>query len=424
MQFAHWISRAFVSGPGDYSDYGGVQVEAGDDPNFTEQDIWSCYHDFDNQNGVVFPFHWCCYELLSKVLTGTDNVAKIDKDLLYSVMQELSVDYGKRLDLDYGNPGPAEEQFWESNPGEEFLVSHPTNESGIANQLVTLIAGGDFNLSPFNLDLGRRVRHDPFARLPYDLVHKISCLLPVKALLDLGKVSWHILSSFQGNGSFWKERIKRAMPWFFELHELMEDSEAFEGINFKLLLAWADNITTAKIGMYGPSMGIANRRRIWSVCEQLADRYLPRYVGEVSSDLSHVEMMIRKLSACVHMPVVCYPMPPRKDHAVAYWIRSWQDVYSDRNILEIFWDAEGSLVGVSLSVDGHRRLFGQDDGIDGVVRQALVLEKGDWVTGLILHLPVLCLHAIRRHVVLQKRTPGNLTSTSIKGVTVSWALRI
>ena len=414
MAFAYWISRAFVSGPGGYSDYGGVDVEAGDDPNYKEEDSFTCYRDFDNQNtNVVFPFHWCCYELLSKALTGTSNVAKIDKDLLYSVMQELSADCSSRLNLDYGNPGPAGEQFWESNPGEEFLVSHPTTESDIVNQLVTLIAGGDFNVSPSNLDLGRRVKHDPFAKLPYDLVYKLSCLLPVKALLDLGKVSWPIQSAFQGNGNFWKDRIKRAMPWFFELHELMNysDSEVFEGINSKSLLAWADNITTPKIGMKGPSMGIANRRRIWSVCEQLADRYLPRCVEEGPPNLDHIGRMISKLSGCVQMPVVCSPMPHRKDKAVAYWVRSWADVYSERNILEIFWDAEGSLVGLSLSGDGHRRLFGKDDAIEGGSRQALVLEKGDWITGLILHLPVLCL--------LASRTPDDSTITSVKGITVS-----
>jgi hypothetical protein len=264
-----------VSGPGTYSDYGGVDVEAGYDPNYNNNDLFSCYHDFDNQCNPVFPFHWCCYELLSKALTGTTDVAKIDKDLLFNVMKELAPDYTSRLDLDYGNPGPPQEQFWDSNPGEEFLVAHPMNESDLANQLVTLIAGGDFNLSPANLDLGPRVKHDPFAKLPYDLVYKISCILPLKALLDLGKVSWPVQSAFQNNSSFWKERIKGAMPWFFELHELI-DSEAFEGINFKALLAWADKMTTAKVGMTGPSMGIANRRRIWGVCEELAERYLPR----------------------------------------------------------------------------------------------------------------------------------------------------
>jgi hypothetical protein len=134
------------------------------------------------------------------------------------------------------------------------------------------------------------------------------------------------------------------------------------------------------------------------------------------------EAMIRERSLCVHMLVVCSPVPSRKNPSVAYWVRSWADVYTDRNVLEIFWDAKGSLAGISLSHDSQRRLFGRDDTSEGYSKHTVVLEKGDWITGLILHLPVLSLHITTRHP--DSGTINGFKTTSVKGVTVSFRLRV
>lgn len=392
-------------------------MEPGSDPNYPSDDFFSCYSDFDNQGNPVFPFHWCCYQLLSKTLTGTTEVSRIDKDVLYSIMQELSAGGAPRLDLDYGDPGPPVEQFWDSNHGEELFLCHPMAESALINHLVTLIAAGDLNFSPANIDFGPRVEHDPFTKLPYDLLYKISCLLPVKDLLNLGKVSWPAQSAFQNNTSFWKERVMAVMPWFFELHELMSDAEAFKELDFKKLVTWTDKMTTPKRGMTGPALGIANRRRIWGVCEQIADKYLPRCPQDDEFNSGSVEGMIRKHSACVHMPVVYFPVPNKKDLSVSYWVRSWPEIYTERKLLEIFWDATGSLAGLSLTQDGQRRLFGTDDASEGRSKNSIEFSKEDWIAGFILHLPVLSLTAVPQHT----RNPSaaeDTTTTSVKGISV------
>jgi hypothetical protein len=404
------ICRAFVSGPGTYSDYGGVDVEAGNDPNFKDF-LFSCYHDFD-QGDPVFPFHWCCYDLLCKALTGSNDVSKIDKDLLFNVMQELAPDYTSRLDLDYGKPGPENEQFWVSEPGMEFLVAHPTAETGHTARWKTMILDSDFNILASSHDLGPRVKYDPFVKLPYDLIHKICCLLSVNSLLDLGRASWPVQSVLRNNDKFWKGRMKSLLPWFSELHELINDPEVLQKRSAKALFVWADKISTAKVGMKGPFMGLANRRRIWGVCEQLAGLYLPRLRESDGSRPGSIEHMIQKRSACVNMPVVSFPVASRRDLERAYFVRSWADLNALKHFLEIFWDANGSLVGISLSPDTQRRLFGKDDTHDGVLRQSMDLEKGDWISGFILHLPIMNL--TRRG----NKDDGPRKATSIKGITV------
>jgi len=336
-------------------------------------------------------------------------------------MQELTPDHSSRLDLDYGNPGPEREQFWVSEPGMEFLVSHPTAETA---GLRTTILESDLKMATYDHDLGPRVKHDPFTKLPYDLVYKVCCLLPVKALLDLSRASWPVHSVLKNDDKFWKGRMKSLLPWFFELHELLKDPEILRNQSAKALCIWADKVSTAKLGMTGPFLGLANRRRIWGVCEQLAGLYLPRLPDSDEYNVNSIEQMIQNRSSCAHMPVVSYPVPSRRDLVRAYFVQSWTDLHAqadfhaDVHVFEVFWDASGSLVGISLNPDTQRRLFGIDDTYEGVLKQSMVLEKGDWISGFILHLPVMTLG--RRG----NEDKSLAKTTSIKGITVSFQIEV
>ncbi|KKY27766.1 putative f-box domain protein [Diplodia seriata] len=110
---AKGVSKAFIAGPGHYWDYGGVEFdgELGDGVPH--------YYSVVSDITAVFPFHWCCFELLLKALTGTADPGMLEKDLLYSIMEDLAPDCASRLDLDYGTPDPEDGQFWESRAGEE-----------------------------------------------------------------------------------------------------------------------------------------------------------------------------------------------------------------------------------------------------------------------------------------------------------------
>jgi hypothetical protein len=112
------------------------------------------------------------------------------------------------------------------------------------------------------------------------------------------------------------------------------------------------------------------------------------------------------------MPVVSFPVASRRDLERTYFLRSWADLNALEHVLEIFWDANGSLVGISLSPDTQRRLFGKDDTHDGVSRQSMVLEKGDWISGFILHLPIM--NIVRRG----NKDRDSPKTMSIKGITV------
>lgn len=424
--------RAFVSGPGTYDDIGYVDVDVGDDPNCEEFDFGRvlCYRNEDDKGDAIFPFHWCCYEMLAKCITGSfeassfddegDLVYSLDNDLLYGIMQELSQDLGRCFsNIDYGDAGRMQDQFWEAKPGYEFLVCHPLEVAGANEAVSSMFASDAFKTRTPCSDLADRVRVDPFLKIPYDVVYRISGLISNEDLVNLTRASWPIQGLLRNNDQFWRQRIKASfLPWFIELGELLEQDETLLWTNNpQRIFQWAERSTRSDRWLTGPLMGVVNRRRIWSACEQFSDLY--RLQEEVKNDdsISDEEKLIRKYSKGVHPVVISSPKatklnPTRK----VFWAKTWPELRSQEKTLETFWDRRGSLVGIALTPNGQKRrllgISGSDD--DGVIRESMRLEAEEWIKGLVVHLPVpTCLDDN------QSKTSPNQWKTSPKGLTVS-----
>jgi len=281
------IIRAFISGPGVYSDRSRVTVEPGDDPNYPgEEKMWafSCYSSSykDADEDQVFPFHWPCYELLARALAGTDDVKtatkQVDNDVLNAVMRSIVSTYPRHLDLDYGASAKAHSQWWRCILGYEFVVA-PFDDRTQVNAVLLLrsiISSNSFQLPAVNCDLGPKVRNDPFQKLPREILHMIiSFVRDNDSVLRLCRASWLVHCALRVDEPFWRGRIRTTLPCFFELHRLIaDDRELLRGKSLKGLLLAVDSLTWPRKHMRGPFMGLANRRRIWSVCEQIAHLYL------------------------------------------------------------------------------------------------------------------------------------------------------
>lgn len=403
-----------MSGPGTYNDCWGVSVESGDDPNAEDVnlDMPSCYHNLDAICDAIFPFHWCCYEILTKCLTGSFDDDRLDKDLLYSVMQGLSLDAGTCLRVvDYGDAARMQGQNWETLAGYEFIVSHPFNVPGASELTLSMFGTDAFEPKSSCTDLGRGVRDDPFVRTSYDIIYRISKFISDDELANLARASWPVHALLRNNHQFWRQRLKASFfPWFFELRDLLEQDQALlQTNNAHRIFQWAESMTRPKKWLAGPLMGVANRRRIWSVCEQLGGRYWPEKAEKDDTSMSDEEKLTRRYSESIPLVTVSSPEatklnPTRK----VYWARSWSEVQSESKTLEIFWNREGSLVGIALTPDGQeRRLLGMAGSDDGMVRESMSLGAGEWVTDLIVHIPV------PTHV------NNDQLMTSPKGLTVS-----
>ncbi|KAL1615432.1 hypothetical protein SLS56_011822, partial [Neofusicoccum ribis] len=327
----------------------------------------------------VFPFHWCCFELLLKVLTNTTDLDRLDKELLYNVMQDLAQDDTRCLSLDYGGAGAAQSQFWESLPGQEFLVVKPAFVPLLADILPVAIGGETFKNSPqaeTPANLEARIANDPFTNMPYDILYKILCFLSFDSISNLSIASWPVHVSLRNNGGFWRQLARNSMPWFFELHGLMEDEKLMEGRNFHKLYLWLEKMTRPKPWVNESFMAVANRRRIWGVCEQLAGLYHTR----MSKRANREEFG--------EVPLVIYPQPTANTETVStQWVRSMEELDSGVALFHAFWNDDGSLTGLSMSLSGgSQRLFGRDNAVEGVPKHTVTIKSLPEFKGLILHL--------------------------------------
>ncbi|OJJ02026.1 hypothetical protein ASPVEDRAFT_83549 [Aspergillus versicolor CBS 583.65] len=253
-------NKAFLSGEGHYMEQGCIYVPVGDDEDFTK---FSGY----NTSDAAFPVHVPCFKLLTWTFTGDLNAEEeIDKDDLRGSFSAL--EGGKSLDIDHG-PIEGAAQFWESIRGEEFAVTNPIEIPGLSDFLKAKLDSGTFQRPSTNRELRPNVVADPFSQLPYDVLHLVLKRLPGSSVPALATASWTVQVATH-HSSFWEMMLRREMPWFWELFELLED-ERYSKTGCKRLFLWLDKELSVMYGLRGPLMGIANRKRIWGPCLQIRE---------------------------------------------------------------------------------------------------------------------------------------------------------
>jgi len=285
--------KPFVSGIGRAYEYGRVivPVDSSDHQNpitnAPGRELVAYWH--IDGGPVVFPFHPCCYELLACCITGVRDASQLDEDRLFGVMKELTTEFCPRLELDYGEPCPNMEQYWCSYPGEEIFVAEPIEGETLRPLMRSILANDKFQLPDKHGEAGAadRVTCDVFRNLPYDVICAIAELLPASSLMALSQASRTLDSVLAGDAPLWRHCLSRELPWFYELIHLVHEPGLGPRLNFKLVIDWAQKVTKPQLDMRGPFLAVANRRRIWGMCEQLARLY------QTAQPLDHPESLLQ-----------------------------------------------------------------------------------------------------------------------------------
>ncbi|KAL3472543.1 F-box domain protein [Aspergillus californicus] len=267
--------KAFISGPGYYADAGELAVKVGQTARRT---YFNCYGVGSNEApGPVVPFHWCCFEILLRTLTGTTDLKNVNLDTLYDAMMSQCNTTGSALRLPYGDDvARAQGQYWQSLPGAEYTVRHPTNTPGLEQFLQTQIQTNNKLRTPSrDLNLGTRHPKNPFGRLPAELVYQICSFLPGDSLNSLTQASLHV-NLLTRDDYFWRKFIQSDMPWLWETSSILRKPNDLlpSDLNYHLLYQFLTSVTAQTYGMDDAEvMGVANRRRIWGACEVVQRRY-------------------------------------------------------------------------------------------------------------------------------------------------------
>jgi hypothetical protein len=136
------------------------------------------------------------------------------------------------------------------------------------------------DLAPIvNPPLGEAAQNNPpgkqdiFNKLPYETRQEIFKLLPAASVLALKAASWAMHTTAISR-DLWKSKLRSEMPWVWEVHDIdLFLSQELEGSASKFLLL-LEQKSRYTVGQDDCILGLANRRRIWSVCEQIRSRYL------------------------------------------------------------------------------------------------------------------------------------------------------
>lgn len=237
-----------------------------------------------------------------------------------------------------------------------------------------------------------KVRADPFYFLPYGVLSQVLSYLPAASVVAL-RVASVPVADVTRSEHFWRRLLRREMPWFWELLGLL-DRPLPADLGFRRLYFELEARTTPQYGLTGPLLAVANRRRIWAVCEQLAAPYRQRLGQQPlaeAADYSLVEAA--RVASTIFVPVVAYPIPPA--HPVVFakrLISSPAEVEGRCSVFTTLWNRYGFLVGLGVLSGGSRRVFsrlngGELDRNDGsITTESVPVMLDDWVKGLILHI--------------------------------------
>lgn len=120
-------------------------------------------------------------------------------------------------------------------------------------------------------NLHMKVIDDPFGKLPDEIRQGVFLQLSARDISAL-KIASYPMHSTAPSSVVWKQVFNREMPWIWEVEDIPpRDLKAFDLIRtFREIgsqCRYGD-----KPGGYSPRL--ANRKRVWGVCEDLAERYV------------------------------------------------------------------------------------------------------------------------------------------------------
>ncbi|KAF8851868.1 hypothetical protein BDZ45DRAFT_131178 [Acephala macrosclerotiorum] len=404
------------------------------------------YSNYDPNEPLAIPFHEDCFILLSKAiyyhlygnvppnlgegekLTGGENdlaLGFVSKDALYAALKKLYVmdSYGHYLtEVDYGELSEmVMEQYWCCFRGQEAWVSNPLTSPQLKTFFFNAQDLGRSASSPppvtASLNLGSK---NPFTKFSTELIAEILLSLPLASLKSFA-LSGLAPSPLAQDNAFWHRKTNLDFPflydfpalegernWLVVYRELQrqcypntpvpalqndedeKDDGGFEGGEdagtdegdqdeaSENALRQSQRDTTLVLS-------IANRRRVWGICQKIIPGYiaaLKELEGDDSSE-AITDKAVVESSLSLQMPIVANPLANDEKAISTYFISEWEDL--KKGLTLSFWfedddgDEKGRLCGVEVQ---GKRVFGTR-GVRFDEPDKFTVEEGVWVEALV-----------------------------------------
>jgi hypothetical protein len=128
-----------------------------------------------------------------------------------------------------------------------------------------------------------RVQSDPFRKLPVELIEHIAEFAEGHDLIAIRQVSRFFRQATR-SGNFWKRLLLCEQAWLWDTPFSLEHWESSgkatstqELVDWEKLYIVMEKSTARCFGTKGEMMALANRRRIWRVCEEIARVYWKKW---------------------------------------------------------------------------------------------------------------------------------------------------
>ncbi|KAF0318590.1 F-box domain protein [Colletotrichum asianum] len=362
--------KAFLTGRGRLEE-GIIMAERGNDVNAPHSDIgfgeYRLYYD-STRLDAVFPLHSVCHSEIWRHLLLQHDIQD-HNDMLYNVMFELS--HGQSslaLELDYGiDMSPA----FKLVPGEISVLMSP----GSAYSEWRLMSLGNIDTSEYNHIWTQRQKTecDFLRNLPPEVLLEVASYLDTTSIFRAVEVSDRLLSIVTGNWTFWKGHLRAHMRWFNQAYEDAKEAE-LKGQKPDLML-WAYVLQPDKPDS-ALSLTMHNRKRIWSMCEEITRRYMAKWKREETEWYQNrTATSIINASHCDQLvSVQGNSVSKSKDLRTVPYIQSSDDFHRRRTI-QAYFDINSGLVGLSYQpCDEPPRYFGRS-GLEGLEETAFIASQ-------------------------------------------------
>lgn len=385
------LLRFYVSDPAIIGRGIEMATETRTDPAFAGVEVRTL-RAYRNKKGPerVIPFHWECYKTLALYLIGTSDTTRIRKGALYRALDKFSVVRNSHrqpilseyrcLSLDYGDANEAQKDYWECIPGQDYTVFSPQCQVQLKCDMAAYISGPEFE-KPRQYHHESKRESKPLTLLPETVIFGVSEFLDNESLISLFCASLETYSSLRDNISFWKGRIMTHLPYFFELHEcLKEQSQMLENRDLRKIFLWADAASKPRSGVPRFMFPVANRRRIWNVCEQIGGIY-SQEPQRRPTPRSYLECQALKSER----QVLGDTGEPGLYFRSAYLLRDWTELWRPWT-LEFFCNSEGDLSGIAVRFGQEQRIFGHEPPEVGAAQTKGSFASGVWLRGFVFHI--------------------------------------
>ncbi|KAI4527342.1 hypothetical protein K525DRAFT_264284 [Schizophyllum commune Loenen D] len=388
------VGRCYISETGKAEMYGSLCVTPGDHPNAPasqDEDIdLSAYYNYAEDFMGAIPLHFNCLAILKKVLErdGYD----LNADTLYASFLEAHDEGLCCMRYDYYDFHGLTGQYFDLEAGHEAFVCDPIDIHQLKDyldHLPTIRTSGSSppaEVTPFVSSAS-----DPFAVLPPELIYTILLLIPRQSFIPFLLAS-PAARRIQLTRSFFLARMATDMPW---LWELLSPSASHESNSLlkSTDIDWRAVYTHLRIESSASRTnaipGLANRRRIWDICNNQAAKTYERIAEEERKAEVQVQVPkeVRQRVVCTHVPHVLSPVPT-KAVGLTVWLPlalgrpGATTAMGKEKKVKLYWTAKGVLSSITFEFDSNagkeKVLFGPGQ---GVRVDECAIEAGDWIDG-------------------------------------------